>query len=276
MIWHVLVTAAVWWSAGWSGCVPDLASAPVASSAPLASTAAPVPPDHWAYGALAELAAAGWEIPKPAAGDGTRTRAEFTTLVLQLVSAAAAREPLGGRARRGSGAGDSESGTGEGLPMPQRILLARLVAEFQAPVPAAEAARLPGLRPEEAPSPDGKRLARCVPTPSGAQIVLVEKATQQSYPIAVLGYNYCPVWSDDGDEVAWLSFAEGRTEVWVHSVLFDKEHLAGSALIDRWGTLTTVKDGFTLRLPGRPDRLIRIPALLEPENGGAAPPGPLP
>lgn len=210
-----------------------------------------MPRSHWSYQAVADLAGAGWVIPNENAGtnDGL-TRADFTRIVAQLVIAAPARDQVK-----------------TPLPMTQRILVARLAAEFPPTGPAAAAvAQVPGLHPEEVPSPDGKRLARFVPMPSGAEIVVVEKATQKQTPIAVADYNYGPVWSDDGDEVAWLSFAGGRTEVWVHSILTDNEHMAGSALADGWGKLTPVKDGFTLHLPGRPDRLVRIPALLEPEN----------
>jgi WD40 repeat protein len=246
MIWQVLVAAAMWWSSAPAGCPVREAPAPAPKSGTI------VPQSHWAYQALADLAGAGWVIPSGAARNGgSLTREAFTQITAQLVTAAAARDQAPAA-----------------VPMPQRILVARLAAEFPPTgAAAAAAAQIPGLHPEEAPSPDGKRLVRFVPTPSGAEIVVVEKATQKPTPIAVVGYNYGPVWSDDGDEVAWLSFAAGRTEVWVHSMLIDNEHLAGSALADGWGTLTAVKDGFTLHLPDRPDRLVRIPALLEPENG---------
>jgi hypothetical protein len=246
MIWQVLVAAAMWWSSAPAGCPAQEAPAP----APKAGTI--VPQSHWAYQALADLAAAGWVIPRgDARSGGSLTREAFTRITAQLVTTAAARDQ-----------------SPAAVPMPQRILVARLAAEFPPTgAAAAAAAQIPGLHPEEAPSPDGKRLVRFVPTPSGAEIVVVEQATQKQTPIAVEGYNYGPVWSDDGDEVAWLRFTQGRTEVWVHSVITGGEHLAGSALAEGWGKLTPVKDAFTLSLPGRPDRLVRIPALLEPENG---------
>jgi len=242
----MLAAAAMWWWSASTGCP----AREVLASVPQQGTN--VSRSHWAYQALADLAAAGWAIPNEHARPTDKlTRADFTRIVTQLVTVTAARD---------------QSKTL--LPMTQRILIARLVAEFPPTgSAAAAAAQVPGLHPEEVASPDGKRLVRFVPMPSGAQIVVVEKATQKQTPITLVDYNYGPVWSEDGDEVAWLSFAGGRTEIWVHSMLTDNEHMAGSALTDAWGQLTPVKDGFTLHLPGRPDRLVRIPALLEPENG---------
>ena len=62
----------------------------------------------------------------------------------------------------------------------------------------------------------------------------MEKATQKQTPVAVEGYNYGPVWSDDGDEVAWLRFTQGRTEVWVHSVITGGERWSYAVDGGRW------------------------------------------
>src|SRR5258708_403846 len=158
MIWPVLAAAALWWSSASAGCP----AGEVPASAPVQGTT--VPRSHWSYQALADLAGAGWVIPNGDAWTtGSLTREDFTRIVAQLVTSAAARDQAK-----------------TALPMPQRILVARLAAEFPLTGPAAAAAaQVPGLHPEEVPSPDGKRLARFVPLSSGAEIVVVEKATQK-------------------------------------------------------------------------------------------------
>ncbi len=86
-------------------------------------------------------------------------------------------------------------------------------------------------------------------------------------PLATEGYNYGPAWSDDGDEVAWVHYEGGRSEVWVGSLISHGDtHLSATFRSDAWGRLAAVKNGFILSLPGLPDRLVRIPALMEPEN----------
>jgi hypothetical protein len=246
MIWHALAIAA-WWSSASAGCLARATPVSVPKAAPTVSR------DHWAYGAMADLAAAGWDVSNAKArNSGSLDREGFNTIVAQLVTAAAAREQ-----------------TDKVIPMAQRVLLARLVGEFTPTgSAAAAAARVPGLHPEVMLSPDGSRMAKFAPTSSGAEIEVVDKAAGTTIRLRGDGFNYGPTWSEDGDEVAWIGYADGRTLVWIHSMLGGDEHMIGSALADSWGKLTPVHDGFTLSLPGTPDRLVHIPAHLEPENGG--------
>jgi hypothetical protein len=244
MIWEAVVGALVWYGSAGSGCLARSVAAPT----PIAQTV--VPRSDGGYEALGKLSAAGWEVSsrKLQAGESL-TKSEFSAIVGRLVDQAARREK-----------------TGPAIPMAERICLARLVAEFGG---GAGVAGVRGLSPETVPLPKSSRAATFTPTPSGAGIAVVDEKTKKTTVLASEGYNYGPVWSDDGDEVAWIHYEGGRSEVWVGSlVIAGNEHLSASFLRDAWGRLTAVKDGFMLSLPGVPDRLVRIPALMEPEIAG--------
>lgn len=247
MIWHALAGALAWYSSSWSGCLARPVTVPVPKEQAI------VVRSDWSYEALGKLGKAGWELSSKKLEAGqSLTKAELSAVVARLVDQAARREKAA-----------------FAFPMTERVLLARLVAQYGG---GPSASSVGGLSPETVPAPNGSRVVKFTPTPAGGEITLVDEKTKKTLALATEGYNYGPTWSDDGDEVAWIHNEGGRSEVWVGSLVSHGDsHLSASFLLDAWGRLTTVKNGFILSLPGVSDRLVRIPALMEPENASARP-----